>query len=103
MLEAFSDLQLASKNLSLCLCSICMYHMHDNFGKRTELLMHELADATSGALRMSSGILGALDGMDTKMQGKLSSALLQNSKHANSLSACALYLGQPMRSQESAG
>ena len=49
--------------------SICMYHMHDSFGKRTELLMHELADATSGALQTSSGILEALGGMDTQMQG----------------------------------
>ena len=51
-------------------CSICMYHMHDSFGKRTELLMHELADATSGALQMSSGILDTMSGMDSKMQGK---------------------------------
>ncbi len=47
-----------------------MYHMHDSFGKRTEVLMHELADATSGALQMSSGILDALGGMDSQLQGK---------------------------------
>ena len=47
-----------------------MYHMHDSFGKRTELLMHDLAGAAAGALQMSSGILDALDGMDAKMAGK---------------------------------
>ncbi len=46
-----------------------MYYMHDSFGKRTELLMHELADATSGALQMSSGILDALGGIGSHMQG----------------------------------
>lgn len=51
--------------------SICMYHMHDSFGKRTELLMHDLAGAATGALQMSSGILDALDGMDAKMAGKI--------------------------------
>ena len=50
--------------------SICMYHMHDSFGKRTEVLMHDLAGAATGALQMSSGILDALDGMDAKMAGK---------------------------------
>jgi hypothetical protein len=46
-----------------------MYHMRQGFGKRTELLMHELANATSGALQMSSGILEALGSMDIQMQG----------------------------------
>ncbi len=57
-------------------CSICMFHMHDSFGMRTEVLMHELADATSGALLMSSGILDALGGMDRQLQGKAPLRLL---------------------------
>ncbi|CAL5222914.1 g5345 [Coccomyxa viridis] len=56
--------------------SICMFHMHDSFGMRTEVLMHELADATSGALLMSSGILDALGGMDRQLQGKAPLRLL---------------------------
>ena len=47
-----------------------MYHMHDSFGRRTELLMHDLAGAATSALQMSTGILGALDGMDARMAGK---------------------------------
>ena len=56
-----------------------MYHMHDSFGKRTEVLMHELADATSGALQMSSGILDAMGGMDAQLQGALLSSALMYS------------------------
>ena len=56
-----------------------MYHMHDSFGKRTEVLMHELADATAGALQMSSGILDAMGGMDAQLHGALLSSALMYS------------------------
>ncbi|CAL8463879.1 g3414 [Coccomyxa elongata] len=63
--------------------SICLYHMHDNFGVRTEELMHRLFETSTEALESSAAISSALSGVDkqlSSMDGVLSSVHQQQEK-----------------------
>lgn len=52
-----------------CMCSVCLYHMHDRFGARTEALMHQLYDSSAEALAATSSIQSALTGVDDRLVG----------------------------------
>lgn len=61
--------------------------MHDNFGVRTEELMHQLFDTSAEALKSSAAISSALSGVDKRlssMDGVLSS-VHQQQKQLGSL------------------
>ena len=83
------------------LCSICLYHMHDNFGVRTEELMHQLFDTSSEALKASKAIGSALSGVNkqlSSMDGVLIS-VQQQQKELRTLGQATLKQSQLIDSQ----